>query len=74
MLVCLFVVLIRNLFQELIEDVVGVTIGNYDTVSQTKQISNAAPIDWIFSLTLFFQNEMKVYCRLDDATNGKIVS
>lgn len=73
-LICLFVVFIINFFQELIEDVMGVAVGDDDAISQTQQISNAALIDWIFCLSLFFQEEMKVDCRLHYASNRKIVS
>lgn len=73
MLISLFVVLILNFFQELIEDVMGVAVGNDDTVSQTEQVSNAALIDWIFCLSLFFQEEMKVDCWLHYASNRKVV-
>lgn len=52
----------------------GVAVGDDDAISQTQQISNAALIDWIFCLSLFFQEEMKVDCRLHYASNRKIVS
>lgn len=74
MLVCLFVVLISDFFQKLIEDIVGVAIGDDDAISQAKQISNAALIDWIFSFALLFQKEMKVNCWLDNGTNRKVIS
>ena len=73
MLISLFVVLILNFFQKLIEDVVGVAVGNDYAVSQAKQISNAALIDCLLCLALLFQEEMKVDSWLDDASDGKVV-
>lgn len=73
MLISLFVVLILNFFQKLIEDVVGVAVGNDNAVSQAKQISNAALIYCLLCLALLFQEEMKIDCWLDDASDGKVV-
>lgn len=66
MLICLFVVFILNFFQKLIEDVVSVAVGDDYAVPQAKQISNAALIDCLVSLALFFQQEIEVDCWLDD--------
>lgn len=73
-LISFFVVLILNFFQKLIEDVVGIAVGDDDAVSKAEQISYAAFIDWTFCLALLFQEEMKVDCWLHDASNRKVVS
>lgn len=73
-LISFFVVLVLNFFQKLIENVVSITVGDDDAVSEAEQISNAAFIGWIFCLALLFQKEMKVDCRLHDASNCKVVS
>lgn len=73
-LICFFVVLILNFFQKLVEDVVCIAVGDDDAIPQAKQISNAAFVDCLISLALFFQDEMKVDCWLNDGSNGKVVS